>query len=199
MKPYWLEILLVVITTGLAATFWNDVKKFFSWLSLKKSKDRFLQYFDDVVSIQEVLNELIEDGAERVLLLRAHNGGSIPTVGKDLYCSTAFYAIDHDAYPHGVAKYSRFVLESDYIEMLRTLMRNEQISLDFNNTFISKQLRSIYTIEKVRHAEIFKLGVVDDSLYYLTISTTQEKPFTEEQKSTFSYRAGVLRGLINKR
>lgn len=199
MKPYWLEILLVVITTGLAATFWSDVKVFFHWITHRKSRDRFLRYFDDVVSIQEILNQLIEDGAQRVVLLRAHNGGDLPTVGKDLYCSTAFYAIDHDAYPHGIAKYSRYVLETDYIQMMRDLMSKDHLTIDISANEIGPQLKSIHTVEKIKHAELFKLGIVHDSFYYLSISTTKDEPFTREQQASFNYRVGVLRSLINKR
>mgnify|MGYP003627838679 FL=1 len=195
MSDKWFELITLLITSGTIAIFWKEIKKAYWFFQNWRKRKVFEDFFKNTVAIDKILNEIINIGSHRVLVMRAHNGGSSPKIGKRLYSSLAFCEYDRTAFPEGIHDFQNFVLEPAYVKNLLKLVSLGQFSA-VTAEWDDQQLKDIYSYEGIKHSELYKLCVVNDSLYYMSVSTKNDKPFTQKEKSGFSYGAGAIKSLL---
>ena len=195
MSDNLLQLITVLLTTGTISLFWKDIKTFFCWIARGRKTKKFEDYFKNTVAVQKILKEIVKHGADRVMIFRAHNGGSMPQLGKRLYSSLAFCDYDPIVFPDGIHDLQNYILEPSYIANLLKLMREDSISFE-TSSMTEKQLKEIYQYEGIKFSKLYKLCTVGDSFYYMSVSTKRDQNFTEVEDAGFNYAAGALKSLL---
>lgn len=193
----WTEVLTALIGTGIVALVWKDIVRFFKWFANRPKAKNFREFLEGSVAIDKAMNAIIAGGAQRVMLIRCHNGGSKPTLGKRLYASLVTYEYDRNVFPTGPEAFEKLPLETSYVSMLLELVSHKHLSID-TATLTDPQLRTIYEYQGVKHAEVYNLCARNDSLFYMSIATTEDEPFTEEQLRLFEYEVANIRGILTR-
>lgn len=197
VNEYWKEIIVALITTGVVATVWKDVKRFIRWIAGKFHTKKFRDYLASGVAMDRSMNAMIEAGADRVLVIRCHNGGNNPKIGKRLFASLLAYEYNRQTYPEGPQDFQNLPLENTYIRMLLKLLEEKHLQIETAN-LDDPQLRIIYEYERVKFSEIFKLGAKGGSLYYVSVATTKDQPFSEEQMKIIRFHVDKLKNTLIK-
>jgi hypothetical protein len=155
-------------------------------------------------SIQEMASKiLISTKAERFLILTATNGK------RDLRFANAIYE-HHDTSPRvnlsigATGKYVRFEFDSHYREMLKQAERYGYVSYDVG-AMQDCDLKYLYDAEEVTYSNVFflirtKIDENNDRMFYCSIATHQEKPFTQAEtmimKAHLSGLKSSMEGLL---
>ena len=126
--------------------------------------------FERVHKVYGTLNRLLSaTGAARVLLLRAHNGGSIPRAGVPLYSSVLYEVWDGDVLEPIKSTWQKQRLSETYVSMLL------EVATKGEATVITKDLppcvlKDTYEATGVARAEVHKVRAEAGAFYYLSIT-----------------------------
>ena len=131
-----------------------------------------------VKDIYDVLNLLIfQTKANEALILRSHNGGGIPVVGKALYST-----IEYEAVAGGVRpvknEWKKQKLDTHYISMLSELVNSKDLFIQIHTDNLPEDsiLRDVYTTRGVQFSLLTEIYDDENGYYYLSI------PFREDKK-----------------
>ena len=136
-------------------------------------------------SIQEIASKiLMSTKAERFLILTATNGQ------RDMRFANAIYE-HHDTNPKinlsvgATGRYVRFEFDSHYKEMLKHSEQYGFIYYDVKG-MSSSDLKHIYDAEGITYSNVFflirtRIDDENDRMFYCSIATHQDKPFTQAE------------------
>jgi hypothetical protein len=172
--PPWAAVAIVFLMGGASKEMINairDIAK--TWISAKKKADsaaeRPIDVIGDVHSTYTLLNELLAGvTAERVLLMRAENGGNIPTIGKEL-TSSIVYEVFSDG-GHAIREnWQKQALDDAYVWMLK------RVSTDGHVELLTSDLpEGIFKTFQKRHgvcaAHVWGVYSTEGAYYYLSIA-----------------------------
>lgn len=196
------EDLLVSIISALGAGgFFTATYAFFKWLvrymggekevaseqpdggsnddSVKVPVTHFNILFDDIQKVYDSMSDALEAlSADRILILHAHNGGSVPTLRVPVYSSVLYEAhVPNSPHTGSVIEpmkttWKSQVMDADYVMLLK------QMALSGTITWKTKDmppsvLKDVYEVGGVAAATIFTIYEEDNlSLYYGSITTS---------------------------
>lgn len=132
------------------------------------------------------------EGVDRVLLLRGHNSGGIPTPGMPFYTSVVYRADDHND-----TRYEEVEVDAAYVKNLVEAYSKSEIRLTTTD-MQPCNLREWYTQEKVTHAVIVYLAVINVSFIYLSIASRHTEGFTADEMIQIRSRINHIRKLISR-
>lgn len=118
----------------------------------------------------QLQNILHETSADRVLILKASNGGSIPRLGAHIYLS-ALMEVSSKPIRAILNDFQNIRADSAYIDLLQTLLKDGSTILK-TTEMKTGQLRNIYESDDIKCARVILLHETPDSVYYLSASTT---------------------------
>jgi hypothetical protein len=177
-------------------------------LKLKKKNEQLIEKVEDVSlslemdlvllnSIQEIASKiLMSTNAERFLILTATNGQ------RDLRFANAIYE-HHDTNPKinlsvgATGKYVKFEFDSHYKEMLKQAEMFGFVNYDVN-AMVDCDLKFIYDSENITFSNVFflirsKIDESNDRMFYCSIATHQDKPFTPAETIIMKSQLSRLR------
>ena len=150
---------------------YKDVR---AWIKVKRDKKPFKKAFLDISQIyQEMNNLMVSVNAGRVLLLRSHNGGGKPTIGKPLY-STAEYEVYQSGTISVKDNWKGEPLDESYIRMLSRLQEQNELILKLGKIEDGLPKR-VYFHGHVLASKIYKIHEDEKSFYYLSINFNMPK------------------------
>ena len=204
--PPWAAVAIVFLMGGASKEMINairDVTK--TWISAKKKADsaaeRPIDVIGDVHTTYTLLNELLAGvTAERVLLMRAENGGNIPTIGKEL-TSSIVYEVFSDG-GHAIREnWQKQALDDAYVWMLK------RVSTDGYVEVLTSDLpEGIFKTFQKRHgvyaAHVWGVYSTEGAYYYLSIGfksidhvpSTSDPAYRDQVRLTI----GKIGGLFDK-
>ena len=150
---------------------YKDVRE---WTKRRRDKKPFKKAFLDISQIyQEMNNLMVSVNAGRVLLLRSHNGGGKPKIGKPLY-STAEYEVYQNGTSSVKDNWKGEVLDESYIRMLSNLQTENELILKLAD-IEDGLLRRVYFHGHVLASKVYKIHEDEKSFYYLSINFNMPK------------------------
>jgi hypothetical protein len=164
------ELLAVIMGSSLALwmvkTIYTEIKE---WIKKRKEAKPFAPVFDKVSEVYETLNEmLVELGADRVVLLRSHNGGGKPQLGHPLFSSVEYEAWTRDLHPIRRA-WNKQRVDEVYIKMLKKLDGNGCINI-YLDSMENGMLKQLYFVNHVLASKVFKIHETENDYYYLSVN-----------------------------
>lgn len=174
METLYLIIQIVggLFTAGAAAL--GFAKAFRAW---KKCRDnaRHLATLEAIRDISHNLNKILwHTPADRVMLLRAENGGGFPTPGHNRYSSVLLEVFDSKL--DSVRDlWQRVQLDQHYNDILIALYTDGGCRVDAAKMPPDALLYPIYQEGGVKVAYAFMVGATDKEMYYLVMNLTSDE------------------------
>lgn len=189
------EIIVAFLTGG---TFIALINLFKWWVERrdKKKKRKITDVLSRIHEVYHTLNVILrETAANRVVILRAENGGDIPTVGKDLYSSIVYEAFDREL---GSVKnrWQRQPLDEEYVRMLLEVAQKNHISIR-TAKLKACPLKDLYEANQVSAAEIYKVKAKEGAFYYLALHFKNEEDISPAFRDLLRYSVNELNQLID--
>lgn len=200
-----ITIALITIVGGAALNFYFENKK------LKEHNKNLKQEIRDITistfnviqnahRINEIIAEIFhKTKADRFILFSGTN-----KVDNIRYVTAIMECHKDNPFKHlsegALKKYAPFEPDAHYIEMLKNVKNTKIHSID-TSTMSESALKDIYIQEKVSYSKIIYLahGAIDenkDRLFYCSIATHDDEPFTDEEKTIIRYCSDNLRYLL---
>jgi hypothetical protein len=171
--PPWAAVAIVFLMGGAAKELINafrDIGK--AWISAKKradsSADRPIDVIGDVHTTYTLLNELLASvTADRVVLLRAENGGNIPTIGKELTSSIVYEVFSETS--HAIRDtWQKQTLDDAYVWMLKHVSTDGFVEL-VTAEMPDGILKTLYMRHNVVASHVWGVYSTEGAYYYLAI------------------------------
>lgn len=121
--------------------------------------------------VYNIMRDTVENTSfDRVLILKAENGGGIPKLGSPLYTSVVMEMYAPSLKPIQ-DRYTRLKLDAQHIEVLLNLYLKGSNSIQIDN-LPESNLKYIYLSEGLHSSRMFYLHSDKDAMYYLTLATS---------------------------
>jgi len=166
-----IELLVAFISGGALTAL---IKGLFDVIKIRQSQKKlFPDAFKKMNEIYGLMNKLkSEINCERVLIIKAKNGGGLPKPGTPLFVSVLYEVYDSDFVSSAEWWQSRQVDES-YIGMLMRVEEEEQIAV-VTNELKSGILKDLYEAQEVEGSMVSKI-VEKDNRYYIVSCNFKDK------------------------
>jgi hypothetical protein len=172
-KKPWLIIIIAVISAALPSSISFLTKAYEIEKNTQKMKQNTLMSFNDMRTIYRYISELYSlVNADKILILRSHDSGSVPNPLIPLYSSIIYeYSLDGKFTAEDWQTQS---LDKDYISMLTEVYQNKKVSL-VTKDMDESILKDRFITNGIIHSDVYYL--YDDSkfFYYLTITSSKER------------------------
>lgn len=119
---------------------------------------------------QSMQKALVDTDIERVVILKAENGGGKPKVGAHIYISAIMEV--HSINNSILDNYQRLRADSSYVEILSDLISKGKVVIDPTSVDESL-LKTIYQAEKITYSEIYYLHATEEAIFYCSFATTK--------------------------
>ena len=148
-------------------------------------RDRYKSAIRKISEIYDGFNRVIDDSkADRVLILKSHNGGGKPTPGTDLYVS-----IIHEMSTKGVEQikqqYQRILIDDTYIRIIQQIILERTIEIRIQDLPENSFIRLTYEKDNLKWIYFFEIKGNANSYFFGSFSTKDEKGFTPGDKLAF--------------
>ncbi len=146
----------------------------------RKDKKPFQKALLDITKLYEELNGLIVSvDADRVILLRSHNGGGKPKLGSPLF-STAEYEVFANGVKSLKPDWQAQPLDQHYISTLKDLEESGEIDLVLYGMDESSMLKKLYFANSIKCSKLIKIHESKDSFYYISLNYRRKVDFLDE-------------------
>lgn len=126
-----------------------------------------------VVKIYDAMHKILESNkVERVLVLKAHNGGGLIRPNTPLYVSAIYEDYIHP-FTSVRDTYQKVSIDEHYIRTLMDLCSKKSIKIKTKNLPQSLQ-KDIYEGEGILYSEMFYLGQDKKNVYFCTCASSRE-------------------------
>ena len=125
-----------------------------------------LYYMDDV---------LLNTDAIKVLLMKCHNGGEVPSISGPLY-ATVLYEVKKPNEPSTAGRWQCQPLDDAYIKMLISLFKEKKI-VNETDKMVDGILKDTYMADGVSFAKVLEVFTTKGKYFYLSILF--RKPVTD--------------------
>lgn len=170
---FTVEIIVGVLLT-ITPLFYVRSKHF---LNILKTK-RFEKELRRISKIYNQFKDLADRvGAHRVVLVKATNGGGLPSPGKPLYISVVT-EVTKPGVKIITPEWQQRLADEHYIKLLEEVYVKGHALIYPEELPEYSILRGVYTISDTQQAAVEKIGVYGNSFYYLTIHWDKKKKLT---------------------
>lgn len=145
-----------------------------------------------VVEIYDIMHEIIDKtSVQRILILKAHNGGGIIKPTGELYV-TALYEDYIHPFSSSKGNYVKYPVDKDYARMLLEIIQSGRVEL-VTSQMADGLLKGIYVTEGVSNSKLFYLRQDKKSIYYISVSSSSPWPEGPQTDSILSILINKLR------
>jgi len=150
-----------------------------------------------VADIYQSMNRVInESEVERVVIMKAENGGGKPKVGGHLYIS-AIMEVGNNSKVSRLTDYNRLKADAGYVELLADLLSKFKVSL-VTDELADSLIKKIYLGEKVKYADAYFIHATDEAVYYCLFITNKDAVFNNPETAlllevTVNYIANIFK------
>lgn len=163
-------------------------KQLHSWIGEQK----YLKGFKSKVKLDDLMQDIVAIGSDRVLLFEGTNNGGWPRAGHPYWVSNIGAkgsGLDADA---NKAYADRFDVDADYVKLLRKMIDNDMIYLEIA-TMHDGLIKSLYHMEGLTHSYWFFIGVSGKTLHFMSASSHLDAPLTEDQLTRIGLKVRRIR------
>lgn len=142
--------------------------------------------FEAIGRVHALMNLLMADTkANRVLVLKAENGGGVPAPGRQIQ-SSVLYEIRDRRMKSNIRRWQKRPLDGPYADILSDVLRDghARVVTDELETGV---LRDIYEAEEIAWAEVYLLLTTGSAVFYLSLNHLEaDEPTPAERELTRS-------------
>ena len=192
------EMMTVLMGSGfvlwMAKTVYTEIKE---WAKRRREKKPFSPVFTKVSEVYETLNEMmLEMGADRVVLLRSHNGGGKPQLGHALFSS-----VEYEAWGKGLRSirrsWSKQRVDEVYIKMLRKLDESGYLDV-YLETMPDGMLKELYFSNHVLASKVAKIHETKNDYFYISVNFSKTSDIDNAMmKTAFRKYVTILTNLFD--
>lgn len=159
--------------TGSVATIVGTAYAYYKKRQSNRFEKGLIEALNDKIEIHDYLSSLKhETGSPSAVLTESKNGGGIPTGGNPVYISIFDEANDSDM--RSIKKdVQNMPTDMAYNRMLLRLLENNFVFLK-TDEMIEGFLKEFYQAEGIKCAYIYKVGSLNNRLYYLSLKWKTE-------------------------
>lgn len=148
--------------------FLTELIKFLNSIVFKPSRQ-----IAKVINIYDALHRVVENtNVQRVLIMKAHNGGGLIRPDTPLYVTVLY-----EDYTHPLtsikADYQKIEVDEPYVRLLMDLILQKNVSLDVG-VLKPSILKISYDSQAIKYAEMYYIRQNRRNLYFCSIVTTEE-------------------------
>jgi hypothetical protein len=118
-----------------------------------------------------------EVGCERVLLLKAHNGGGIPTPDTNVY-SSVIYESTSVKNENLKRSWQNQLIDKDYANLLLDIYKNNRVKL-ITTSIEDSILKSVYEAHDIQAAYVYNISTKFKRFIYLALHFTNDHSDSE--------------------
>ena len=161
------------ILTFLGGSGFVKLIDFFKNRTNKKHLEKLTTNLQDLSKIYRIIEKILDQSsANRVLVLKASNGGGTPKPGSDMFIKLLYAAtVKEDLSIYD--KYSSIKVDREFVDMLIDIQKNGQITKK-TEEMQNSLLKRIYLSEGIKYTEIYFLTNNQHELYFCTISSIKD-------------------------
>jgi hypothetical protein len=191
--------IIVAILNFLGGAGFVKIINHFREKTRKKHLEKLSNNLQDLSQIYRIIEQLLQDsGADKVLILRASNGGGIPKPGSEMF-TKLLYASTVDEDLEIYQKYNSIKIDGPYVDMLIDIQKNGQtykVIKDMPNSL----LKRLYQSENIQYSEIYFLGNNANEMYYCIVDSMDIDKKFEEPNKRLSIELGIndVKKIFNK-
>lgn len=150
---------------------WKALRELFKFLSAIFVTPR--DQIRKVVAIFDAMHRIVQETkVQRLLVLKAHNGGGVIKPSGDLYISTV-YEDYRSPFESIKADYQRIEADKHYAKMLLELIQNKKIRYT-TDRMPSGLLKNVYTNLCITHSVIYYIGQDKKNIYFASCATSTD-------------------------
>lgn len=144
-----------------------------SWWVASKT-DSIQQAFQTIHEIYSLMNTVLhETTANRISLMKASNGGSIPRAGVQLYASTV-YETYQAPLSTGKTIWAQRPIDNVYLHHLINLTLNKKQVINYTTLEPGSELCDLFSTQNIKVSELHELFSEDCNYYYLQLDYLNE-------------------------
>lgn len=197
----WANILQFGAAILLAQPIWEIVKIGYKRYLLRKDRQySTASVLNSVRDIYDVLNLLLfQTKATEALILRSHNGGGIPVVGKALYSTIEYEVISGNVAPVKNT-WIKQRLDKHYIEMLSSLVNSKELFIQVYTENLPEDsiLKNVYESRGIVFTLLTELFDDEHGYYYLSIPFSDHKKIDAHTKNIIRLVKQKLHDIFDK-
>lgn len=171
------------------------------WLKIRWEKQRrpVTRTLKDIGVIYETMDVLVKTTSiERIMILKAQNGGGKPKVGKQLHARVLYQRYQDNSNIKLVdakTQYAFVEVDEPYVRMLIETETTFSSKVVTSNLPEGSLLKTIYEAENVAFSEVFYLYETKEAFFYISLATSQEKERFQsaEDRNQINWAIGLLR------
>lgn len=170
-----MPLLDLLLGGGVAVTLIGVLGKYleYRWTQKKFTPKTSAKVIKAIADIYQHMNKAIShEGIDRVVILKAENGGGKPKVGGVIYIS-AIMEVHKNSPSQILQDYQRLRADSNYVELLSDLLSKYKVDLNVDEIKTSL-LKTICEAEGIKYSEFHYLYATDEALYFCNFSSFSE-------------------------
>lgn len=164
------DVMTLFLTGLLSGSSLAAALETYRWWKDKRDKSsfNFNIVLENIHKVYSVLDKLRKDiGCERVLILKAHNGGGIPAPDTSVY-SSILYESSSAQVENLKSNWQNQLIDKPYAELLLDIYKNDRVKLVTNDTKPSI-LKAVYEANNVTVSYVYRISTKFKRFIYLSI------------------------------
>ena len=170
-NPHWtIQIIVVVLSsTGI----WSTIRWFFDRRD-RKRQHKIADRYRSIAETYSIMMALqVDTTADRVVLLKSENGGGIPRPGVQVK-SSVIAEVENRSIEKVANKWFNVPIDSDYANILATVSSQGVHVVKKEALSEGSALRDIYEADGVTWSLVYRLGMCDEYMLYLSMNFRTE-------------------------
>ncbi len=142
--------------------------------------------------IHDILQEVTrETPAKRVVLYKISNGGGVPKVGANLYCTAVYYEVVHPFGDSLLSRYEAISLDPHTVKLFAEVYANGSVIVLPQEIYPGGMFARLYEAESIACDILFLVSVSRFAIYVMSLATdaATKDELTSEKTMMF---AGVV-------
>ena len=151
-----------------------------------------------IAKIYTHLNDIVgATRANRAVILKASNGGSIPRVGSTMYSSVVYEVFGEGQLPVS-HMWEKQPLDEPYMRMLSDLLTTGKVTLHTDEMTKSSLLRDVYISQKVGSSYVYLVHKNPQSIYYMSVTFPENAPKTAAERNLIRGRLVAVQNIFKE-
>ena len=186
--PSWLKIVGAIAGSGSFAAIIHLIRD-----QLRRyAGRRYDRGYGDISEIYRLIQQLLSDieGANRVLILKAENGGGIPAPGCVVKSSILYEVCDSPAKPMSAA-WQMVPLDQDYASILAKLSTDGRAVIRRSDLHGDSETHKLIEASGATHAYVFRVCATQHALLYLSVQYSSPDESVMDAKAYAATRGAL--------
>jgi hypothetical protein len=188
-----------VLIVTLILAFSRKIYRYFKKMAIKGERKIAEKEFAKINKIRLELHDLREKlNSDRVVLLKASNGGGIPGPGKTLYATIIRESCSPSK--ESACMYTDWqnrLIDEYYLDMVMSVFRDKEKVNKVSEMSEFSVLRGAYEKVNIKQTRLLDIGIYDNGYYFLSAAEDENKKLTPAERYDLDTSVQRIRKLLD--